>query len=228
MPFFAQIKRMLFISICLAIVGLTIATTILWLKVVRTEQLLAKSSQETIVADNSEDLLKTSSFISMSDQDNLEASVSALAAKLTQVELVLKTVQSQIATSASAQQKSATPSFTKETLFLGSASTNSREWSETGLEIGINSAHYPQGVTVKLESSLSIIGGEAWVRLKNKSTGAVISLSEISNNTSAASWKLSPSFALHTGGYTYVLEARSTSGETANISGARIIIESVR
>lgn len=155
----------------------------------------------------------------------MEASVSALAARLEEVEKNQKTIQSQIATSASAQQKNSTPLFTKETLYLGWASTNSREWSETGLEIGINSAHYPAGVTVKLEASLSIIGGEAWVRLKNKSTGAVISISEISNNTNTATWKLSPSFALHTGGYTYVLEARSTSGETANISAARLIIE---
>lgn len=225
MPFFTQLKQLLFLLLCLIIAGLTVVAILLWLKVDRTEQLLTNSAQETVSPENSENLATSTDFISVIDQDWLEASVSALAARLEQVEKNQKTIQNQIATSASAQSKSTIPTFTKETLFLGSASTNNREWSETGLEIGINSAHYPQGVTVKLESSLSIIGGEAWVRLKNKSTGAIISISEISHNTNVATWKLSPSFALHTGGYTYVLEARSSSGETANISGARLIIE---
>lgn len=206
-------------------VGLTISTTMLWLKVDRAEQLLIKSTQEVATPVDSEDFPDSPSFISAADQDQLEASVSALAARLEQTELNLKTVINQITTSTSVQQNNVAPSFTKETLYLGSASTTSRDWNETGLEIGVNSAHYPTGVTVKLEASVSIIGGEAWVRLKNKTTGAVISLSEISHNTSAATWKLSPSFALHSGGYTYVLEARSTSGETADISGARLIIE---
>ncbi len=225
MPFFTQLKQLFFLLLCLIIAGLTVVAILLWLKVDRTEQLIVKNAQETVAVDNSEDLAQSKDFISISEQDQLEASISALAARLEQVEKNQKTIQNQIATSASAQSKSTIPAFTKETLFLGSASTNNREWSETGLEIGINSAHYPAGVTVKLEASLSIIGGEAWVRMKNKSTGAIISLSEISHNTNAATWKLSPSFALHNGGHTYVLEARSTSGETANISGARLIIE---
>lgn len=225
MPFFTQLKQLFFLLLCLIIAGLTVVAILLWLKVDRTEQLLTNSAQETVSPENSKNLATSSGRLSAIDQDQLEASVSALAARLEEVEKNQKTIQSQIATSASAQQKNSTPLFTKETLYLGSANTNSREWSETGLEIGINSAHYPAGVTVKLEASLSIIGGEAWVRLKNKSTGAVISISEISNNTNTATWKLSPSFVLHTGGYTYVLEARSTSGETANISAARLIIE---
>lgn len=228
MPFFTHLRQLLFWLLCLIIAGLIVVTILLWRKVDRAEQLLTKSTQEVVALVDSEDFPDSPSLISVSDQGQLEASVSALAAKLAQVELNLKTVQSQIATSTSAQQKNSTPLFTKETLYLGSTATNNRDWSETGLEIGINSAHYPPGVMVKLEASLSIIGGEAWVRLKNKSTGAVISLSEISHNTNKATWKLSPSFALHSGGYTYVLEARSTSGETANISGARMIIESAR
>lgn len=225
MPLFTQLKQLLFLVLCLIIAGLTVVALLLWIKVERTEQLITKSAQETIKPEDSENLTTSSDRISVIDQDWLEASVSALAARLEQVERNQRTLQSQIATSASAQQKPPTPIFTKETLYLGSANTTSREWNETGLEIGINSAHYPAGVTVKLEASLSIIGGEAWVRLKNKSTGAVISISEIFHNSNVATWKLSPSFALHTGGFTYVLEARSTSGETANISGARLIIE---
>ena len=158
-------------------------------------------------------------------KSSLQASMSAVNSRLSQIESQLIHLSKEMASQSGSKSNTPASSFSKETLYLGSATTKSQEWSETGLEIGINSAHYPAGVTVKLEASLSTIGGETWVRITNKSTGAVISLSEISHNTSTATWKLSPSFALHPGGYTYSLEARSTSGETANISGARLIIE---
>ena len=158
-------------------------------------------------------------------KSSLQASMSAVNSRLSQIESQLIHLSKEMASQSGSKSNTPASSFSKETLYLGSATTKSQEWSETGLEIGINSAHYPAGVTVKLEASLSTIGGETWVRITNKSTGAVISLSEISHNTSTATWKLSPSFALHPGGYTYSLEARSTSGETANISGARLTIE---
>ncbi len=175
------------------------------------------------------DLTTTDSVISPTKQDEddelLQASISALQLKVAQAELELADIKLKLASSSSTKQTTPTVAFSKETLYLGSASTQSRDWTVTSLEIGINSAHYPDNVSVKLETAMSIIGGEAWVRLKNKSTGAVIPLSEISHNTSVTTWKLSPSFKLHPGGHTYVLEARSTSGEVANISGARLIVE---
>lgn len=157
------------------------------------------------------------------DATQLEASVSALSKTVASLSAEVASLKSQSNTKVISAPTET--SFTKETIYLGSTTTQNREWTETGLEVGINSAQYPNGVTAKLEAGTSIIGGEVWVRLKNKSTGAVIAASEISNNSSAITWKTSPGFKLHPGGYTYVLEARSSSGEIGNISGARIIVE---
>jgi hypothetical protein len=112
-----------------------------------------------------------------------------------------------------------------EIIYLGSASTTSRDWTESGVEIVLNSNNYPVGTKMKFEAGLSIIGGEAWARIKNKTTGAIIAVSEVSHNTSTTTWKGSPAFAMHSGSYTYVVELRSTSGETVNMSGSRLILD---
>lgn len=167
---------------------------------------------------------KTAPLISNQvNSTQLEASVSALTKSVASLSAEVKALKNQTKTKTTSEQ--AQTSFTKETIYLGSTTIQNREWTETGLEVGINSAQYPSDVTAKLEAGTSIIGGEVWVRLKNKSTGAVITVSEISNNSSSITWKTSPGFKLHSGGYTYVLEARSSSGEIGNISGARIIVE---
>ena len=224
MPNVLQLKHLVHLLLGLVVTGLLIAVYLLWNQQSQLEQSIADlktaSTTNTTANEVATNILTEEENLSL-----LQASMSALSSTVNHLDEQLTDLSKQIANRSSSNNSSLFPSFTKETLYLGSASTSNREWSETGLELGINSAHYPAGVTVKLEASLSIIGGEAWVRLKNKSTGAVISLSEIFHNTNVATWKLSPSFALHSGGYTYVLEARSTSGETANISGARLIIE---
>ena len=224
MPNLFQFKNLTRLLMSLVIISIITAVCMLWVSQFKLEQTIAdlNTKSKTNATVNEVDAKIVSD---MDSQALLQASISALSKSVAQIELELADVNRRLATQSGVNRNTSSPMFTKETLYLGSTSTNNREWSETGLEIGINSTQYPAGVMVKLEASLSIIGGEAWVRVKNKSTGAVILLSEISNNTSSASWKLSPSFALHSGGYTYVLEARSTSGETANISGARLIIE---
>lgn len=223
-----QLKNFILLSLALTTFGLLIAVSVLWMRQLKLEQSISNPTPTTATNAPSTELAAIM-LNEAESNSSLQASMSAVNSRLSQIESQLIHLSKEVATQSGS--KSNTPatslasSFSKETLYLGSATTKSQEWSETGLEIGINSAHYPAGVTVKLEASLSTIGGEAWVRITNKSTGAVISLSEISHNTSTATWKLSPSFALHPGGYTYSLEARSTSGETANISGARLIIE---
>ncbi|MDP4031206.1 MAG: hypothetical protein Q8P47_02870, partial [Candidatus Beckwithbacteria bacterium] len=97
-----------------------------------------------------------------------------------------------------------------------------RNWTETGAQVQLNSANYPAGVNAVFEAGLSIIGGEAWARLKNKTTGAIISVSEVSHNNSAVAWKGSGAFKLHSGNNLYVVEIKSSSGETANLSGSRL------
>jgi len=47
-------------------------------------------------------------------------------------------------------------------------------------------------------------------------------VTEIFNNSNTATWKNSPAFKLHSGTNTYVIELKSTTGEQANLSGARL------
>ena len=219
-----QLKNFILLSLALTTFGLLIAVSVLWMRQLKLEQSISNPTPTTATNAPSTELA-ANMLNEAESKSSLQASMSAVNSRLSQIESQLIHLSKEMASQSGSKSNTPASSFSKETLYLGSATTKSQEWSETGLEIGINSAHYPAGVTVKLEASLSTIGGETWVRITNKSTGAVISLSEISHNTSTATWKLSPSFALHPGGYTYSLEARSTSGETANISGARLIIE---
>jgi hypothetical protein len=149
---------------------------------------------------------------------SLQASLSGLLARIENLELT-KTTSTVTPTSSTPQTV-----FRPETIYLGTASSHKREWTDVGAEATINSADYPANVKVVFEAGLSIPGGEAWARLKNKTTGAIISISEIYHNNSTVTWKSSASFNLHSGNYTYVVQLRSTSGETANLSGARLRI----
>lgn len=112
--------------------------------------------------------------------------------------------------------------FQTQVLYLGSGSTTERDWTETGAQIWLNSASYPSGVQAVFEAGLSIVGGEAWARLKNKTTGAIISAAEVFHNNNNVTWKGSGAFKLHPGNNLYVVEIKSSSGETANLSGSRL------
>lgn len=112
--------------------------------------------------------------------------------------------------------------FQTQDLYLGSASTIARDWTETGATINLNAANYPNDVKAVFEAGLSIIGGEAWARLINTSTGAIISVTEIFHNNNIVTWKTSPVFKLHPGNNAYTVQIKSTSGETANLNGCRI------
>ena len=118
-----------------------------------------------------------------------------------------------------------TTAFQPQTIYLGQASTTQRNWTETGQEVKINSQDYPSEATAVFEAGLSIVGGEAWARLKNKTTGAIMSVTEVFHNSPTTTWKTSPGFKLHSGNNTYVVELKSSSDETANLAGARIVIK---
>jgi len=109
-----------------------------------------------------------------------------------------------------------------QNIYLGSATTTKTEWTETSTAIQLNSSDYPTEVKAVFEAQLSIVNGEAWARLKNKTTGAIMQVTEIFNNSNTATWKSSPAFKLHNGTNTYVIELKSTTGEQANLSGARL------
>lgn len=109
-----------------------------------------------------------------------------------------------------------------QNIYLGSATTTKTEWTETSTAIQLNSSDYPTEVKAVFEAQLSIVNGEAWARLKNKTSGAIMQVTEIYNNSNIAAWKSSPAFKLHNGTNTYVIELKSTTGEQANLSGARL------
>lgn len=109
-----------------------------------------------------------------------------------------------------------------QNIYLGSANTTKNEWSESTVEIQLNTNDYPNGVTAIFEAQLSIISGEVSARLKNKTTGAIMSITEVTHNSNTATWKSSPKFQLHHGNNIYVIELRSSSSELANLSNARL------
>jgi hypothetical protein len=115
--------------------------------------------------------------------------------------------------------------FQKQVLTLGSANTASLSWSPTGLEIAINSADYPASVMAYFEAGLNSVNGIASARITNKTTGAIINLSEVSNNTNTVTWKRSAGFKLHPGNNNYLVELRSSGGEVVYLSSSRIVIE---
>lgn len=114
--------------------------------------------------------------------------------------------------------------FQTQIIYLGSANTTKTEWSETNVEVRLNSNDYPDNIIATFEAGLSTINGEAWARLKNKTSGAIMSITEIYNNSNTVIWKTSPSFKLFSGDNIYVVELKSSSSELANLSGARIKI----
>jgi hypothetical protein len=156
-------------------------------------------------------------FLAEETISSLQASISSLLARIGKLE--------QGSSQNTAARPPSTPIvFQPQVVYLGSASTTKHEWTDSGIEVMLNTADYPADVSVVFEAGLSIIGGEAWARLKNKTSGAIISISEVSHNNNTVTWKSSPSFKLHPGNNTYVVQLRSTSGETAKLSGARLKI----
>jgi hypothetical protein len=108
-------------------------------------------------------------------------------------------------------------------IYLGSGSTTSREWVEIeGTKTTVNTANYPTIKNMEFQASLKIVGGEARARLKNKTTGAIFHDSEVMHNSSVVTWVSRTGLPLHGGNNEYVVELRSTSGELAQLEGARL------
>lgn len=175
---------------------------------VETESIDQPSDQET----SSE---TTTNSTQLADKiSDLEASTSALLERIENLE----NAPAKTSYSVSA------PNFQKQIVYLGSATTKSLSWVDTDAEVTLNSADYPTNVDASFEVGMSIVGGQAWARLINKTTGAVMAITEIYHDTSNTTWKSSPSFKLHSGNNTYQMQVRSSSSENAAFSGARIVI----
>lgn len=121
-------------------------------------------------------------------------------------------------------QPAVTAPFQKQIIYIGSADINNLDWVDTGIEVTLNSSDYPSNVNTVFEAGLSSIGGIAYARLLNKTTGSVMAVTEISSNTGTTTWKTSPSFKLFNGTNIYAVQMKSSSGDTINASGARVVI----
>ncbi|MBU0974719.1 hypothetical protein KKD03_03405 [Patescibacteria group bacterium] len=122
-------------------------------------------------------------------------------------------------------ENSSTPVFQKQIIYIGSANTKENDWTDSGVEVNLNSSDYPSDIDAVFEVGLSVVGGEAWARLVNKTTGSIMAITEISHSSSTTTWKSSPAFKLFNGNNSYALQIRSTGGEVANFSGARIVLD---
>lgn len=150
----------------------------------------------------------------------LEATASSLLKRVEDLE------ETQPITSTTSKNVVLSPStnFQKQIIHIGSTSTNETSWVNSGIEVVLNTEDYPDNVDATFEAGISVVSGEGWARLVNKSTGAVMSISEVYNNTNETVWVSSPKFKLHEGPNTYEVQVRSTSSEIANFSSARIIL----
>lgn len=148
--------------------------------------------------------------------ESLQASFSALLKRV-------DTIENSADTSGFASTVSE-PSFQKQIVHIGSSSTKELEWTNSGVVVTLNSNDYPTDVMAQFEVGISIVGGQGWARLVNKSTGAILNITEVYADSSETTWRSSQKFKLHNGSNIYELQVRSTSGEVANFSSARIIL----
>lgn len=110
-------------------------------------------------------------------------------------------------------------------IFLGSGQTVNRNWTDiTAAGVNLNINAYRNVREVKFEAGLAIINGEAHARLYDQTTGKPFYSTEVYNNTSVGSWVTSTKFALPAGEHYYTVQLRSSSGELAQLIGARIKI----
>lgn len=143
--------------------------------------------------------------------DEISEAVSTLSAE---PQVVTKTVTQTVSSSAK-----------EYVVYLGSGSTTSREWVEIeGTKTTINTSNYPTIKNVEFQALISNDNGETKARLKNKTTGGIFHNSEVAHGSSTASWISKTGLYLHGGSNEYVVELKSTSGEMAQLDGARLRI----
>ncbi len=161
--------------------------------------------------------------VETSETTELEADVVALTSRVASLEGTLSSpvIQTPITTKAATTKQTPREYY----VYVGSGSTTSREWTDlTGTTVAIDTNFYDPIQSVTFEAALSILGGEARARLVNQTTGAILASTEVFHNTSTSLWKSSSPFSLQTGNNTYLVQLRSSSGEKAQLDGARIKI----
>src|SRR3989338_4075980 len=111
----------------------------------------------------------------------------------------------------------------EQSIYIGSGSSTKTDWTDLDATIfELNTTNYPGLEGASFEATLSVVGGEASARVRNKTTDQIITASEVSHNTSVSTQKLSGSFTLTGGSNVYVVQLRSSSNETAVLHSARL------
>ena len=106
---------------------------------------------------------------------------------------------------------------------LGSGSISNTEWADVqSAQATVNSDRYGEVVNVYFEASLQAINGTVEARILDKTTSEVIHESNISHNTSEYAWKSSKPFLIGPGGKTFIVQMKSSTGETVEMSQARL------
>lgn len=170
--------------------------------------------------DSAEISLTTDATIAATANDESDVTTS-----VTDIQKSLAALTSRVARveQSNTPQPSHQPNIRELNFYLGSGSTNQTAWTTLpAVEVTIDSRNFIIH-DVKFEAGLSVNGGEAYVRLINKNSGNVINGSQLSHNTQATTWK-SNSIGLDYGNQTYQVQAKSSSGETITLHGARIKI----
>ncbi len=152
--------------------------------------------------------------------DVLESSQEAIQSRVNDLE----DSQSKSKSTKTYTQSTSSKSPKEYTLYLGEGSTVSREWTTVqSTTISIDTSKYKGITAVYFESGLSIIGGEAYAQLIDAESGAILTSRALVSNTPNPVWK-SIQINLESGNHMYVVQLRSSSGELATLSGARIRI----
>lgn len=106
---------------------------------------------------------------------------------------------------------------------LGSGSTSSTEWVDTGAQAYVDTSIYPRlRDEVYLQASLKSNSGVVFARLVQRNEGGVIGSSEISHNTPVSTFKTSASFSLSEGNKLYMVQVRSETGQEVFMENARL------
>ena len=153
-----------------------------------------------------------------------------LSARIDLLSTQLSSLSAQVNQPAKTNQKIAPAAKANEgvkeySIYMGSGSTVSREWVDINSAlVKVDTSKYSSIKEIRFETSLSILGGEVSVRLKNKTTGGVFYDSTMSHNTSTSTWKTSAPLSLPNGEFEYIVQLKSSSGELAKVDGSRIKI----
>ena len=162
---------------------------------------------------------------------DLTSEQTALVLQITQLQEEVASLSAQVA-SQEGLQKAASPTVVtttaastprEQSIYIGSGNSNKPEWVDIdSAALEFNTTNYPGLDSATFEATLSVVGGEASARLRNKTTGHIITAAEVTHNTGSATQKLSGSFQLGSGNNAYVVQLRSSGNETATLHSSRL------